>query len=141
VWELVSAILQNPDQLRADLERMIEVERAELHRDPGRELKTWLEKLTEMSRMRSGYQEMAAKGLMTFEELEERLQGLEEARKTAEHELEALRSYQERMEQLERDKDAILETYTSMAPEVLPSSHRRSAIARIRCSDLEWSPD
>lgn len=121
VWELVSGILQNPEQLRADLERMIEVEREGMRGDPDREAKTWLEKLAEVSRLRSTYQEMAVKGLITFEELEEKLQGLEETRKMAERELEALRSYRERVEQLERGKDTILEAYAGMAPGALAS--------------------
>ena len=121
VWELVSGILQNPEQLRVDLERMIEVEREGMRGDPDREAKTWLEKLAEVSRMRSGYQEMAAKGLITFEELEEKLQSLEDTRETAEREMEVLRSYRERVEQLERGKDAVLETYAGMAPEALAS--------------------
>jgi flagellar motility protein MotE (MotC chaperone) len=137
VWELVSGILENPEQLRADLERMIEVEREGMRGDPDREAKTWLEKLAEVSRMRSSYQEMAAKELITFEELEEKLQDLEEIRKTAERELEMLRRHRERVEQLERGKDAILETYAGMAPEALASltpeeRHRVYEILKLR---------
>ncbi len=69
---------------------MIELEREGLRGDPDRETKAWIEKLTEVSRMRGSYQEMAAKGLITFEELEEKLLGLEETRKTAERELQSL---------------------------------------------------
>lgn len=131
VWELVSSILQNPKQLRADLERMIEVEREGMRGDPDRGAKTWLEKLAEVSRMRSGYQEMAAKGLITFEELEEKLQDLEETRNTAERELEMLRSH------WERGKDVIVETYASMAPEALANltpeeRHRVYEILKLR---------
>jgi hypothetical protein len=71
--------------------------------------------------MRSGYQDLAAKGLMTFDELGEKLQGLEETRKTAEGELEVLRSRRERIEELERDKELLLKSYASMAPEALDS--------------------
>jgi len=81
----------------------------------------WTEKLAEVERMRSGYQDLAAKGLMTFEELGEKLQGLEETRKTAERELGVLRSRRERIEELERDKEVLLESYASMAPEALSS--------------------
>ncbi len=53
---------------------------------------------------------------------------LNEIRKTAETELEALRGYQERVEQLERDRDEVLEYYVAMAPEkldALTSEERR----------------
>ena len=121
VWELVSDILKDPQQLRDDLQRMIEQEREGLYGDPKQEVKVWTEKLTEVDRMRSDYQDLAAKGLMTFEELEGKLQSLEETSKIAERELELLRSRRERIEELERDKVALLECYAGMAPEALSS--------------------
>jgi len=48
VWELVSGLLKNPEQLRADLERMIDLEREGTRGDPEREMKTWFEKLSEI---------------------------------------------------------------------------------------------
>ena len=121
VWELVCSLLKEPEQLRVDLERMIEQECKGLYGDPDREAKVWAEKLVEVGKMRSGYQELAAKGLMTFEELEEKLRGLEETRKTAERELEVLRTCRERIEELEWYKETLLESYASMAPEALDS--------------------
>jgi uncharacterized protein (DUF3084 family) len=64
---------------------------------------------------------MAAEGLITLNELRTKLTGLEETRKTAERELEALRSHREKLEALEQDKEAVLETYAQMAPEALDS--------------------
>ena len=119
MWELVASLLKDPEQLCANLERMIEQERGELHGDPDHEAKVWLEKLAETDRMRSGYQDLAAKGLMTLEELGEKLQDLQETRKTAEHELQALKNRWERIDQLKRDKDTLVESYASMAPEAL----------------------
>ena len=60
VWETVSGILKDPEQLRADLERMIQIEREGIHDDPKREAKGWLDKLAEVDRKRSGFQDMAA---------------------------------------------------------------------------------
>ena len=111
--------MKDPEQLRDDLERMIVQERTRLHGGPDREAKVWAEKLAEADQMRCGYQDLVAKGLMTFEELEEKLRELEETRKSAERELEALRSRKERIEVLERDKEALLESYAGMAPEAL----------------------
>ena len=41
--------------------------------------------------------------------------------RAAERELEVLRSYRERIEELERDKETLLESYVDMAPEALES--------------------
>jgi site-specific DNA recombinase len=121
VWELVSELLQDPEQLRADLEEMIEQERESTRGNPHQEIKVWLEKLAEVDRLRSGYQEMAAKGLMTFEELSMKLEELENTRNGATRELEVLRSRRERIEGLERDKAALLESYAGMVPQALDS--------------------
>ena len=136
VWERVSALLTDPVQLRKDLERMIEQERQGSRGDPDREAQAWLEKLSEMARMRGNYQEMAAKGLMTFEELEE-------TRVVAERELVALKGRQEFVEQLERDRDALLESYAVMVPTALDSlspeeRHRVYKMLKLR---VEAFPD
>ena len=78
--------------------------------DPEREAKAWAEKLTAADHKRSRYQEMAAEGLITFDELREKLVVLEETRKSAEHELEALQGKQDRVSKLEQDRDALLDS-------------------------------
>ena len=62
---------------------------------------------------------MAAEGHITFEELGARLGATEEARGTAERELAEVEGRCGRIEQLERDRDAIMEHYAGMVPEVL----------------------
>jgi hypothetical protein len=121
VWGLVSGLLKDPEQLRADLERMIELEQRETRGDPEQHEKAWIDRLSEIGRMRRGYQEQAAKGLMNLDELGEALRGLEEDRKAAEKGLEAVKRRQERIEQLERDKDTLLRQYAAVAPEALDS--------------------
>ena len=64
---------------------------------------------------------LAAKGRITDEELDQELAALEEARRTAERELESLRRHKERVEQMERDRDAVLDYYATLAPEALDS--------------------
>jgi hypothetical protein len=91
VWESVSALMENPEQLRRDLERMIELEGRGFQENPDLEMEGWLEKLTEAKSMRSGFQDLAAKGLMTHEELGSKLKRLEETRTLGERELETLR--------------------------------------------------
>ena len=143
VWELVSELLQNPEQLRADLEEMIEQERESTRGNPHQETKVWLEKLAEVDRMRSGYQEMAAKGLITFEELGVKLEELENTRSGATRELEVLRSRRERIEGLERDKDALLESYAGMVPQALDSltSEERHQIYKMLRVQVTVGPD
>jgi site-specific DNA recombinase len=121
VWEFVRGITLNPEELRSDLERAIELEREGRRGDPEAEAKRWLEKLSEVDEERRGFLRLAAKGRITDEELDEELAALEEARRTAERELDALRQHKERVEQMERDRDAVLDYYATLAPEALDS--------------------
>jgi hypothetical protein len=108
VWEFVSDCLKNPGRLHTGLERMVEEKRKGLRGDPEREARTWLEKLAEADRIRAGYQELAAKGLMTFEELGARLEELEETRRIARRELETLEGKRAELRDLEHDVTALL---------------------------------
>ena len=143
VWKHVSDKIKDPDTLRADLERMVELERRDLGGDPQREAKAWLEKLTDADRMRSGYQDLAANGLMTFNELGEKLAGLEETSKAARRELDALKGRSERVAQLERDKEALLESYEAVTPEVLDalSPEDRNRFYRMLRLEVRAHPD
>lgn len=114
VWGFVSGLLLEPDRLRSGLQAMIEKEEGSGRGDPRRELELWHEKLREAERMRSGYQDLAARGLLTHEELGGKLAALEETRETACRELEALRGRKEELERLKGDRDAILETYADL---------------------------
>jgi site-specific DNA recombinase len=129
VWDLVSELLTDPERLRAGLDKMMERERGANRGDPDREAKAWLERLAEADRMRAGYQELAAKGLMTIEELGVKLEGLEATRATANDELDSIRRRAERLEGLEQDRDALMEFYASAVPEELermgPEEHNR----------------
>lgn len=115
-------MLKNPEQLRADLDRMIELERGQgRHGDPDKEAKLWAERLAEVDGKRARYQEMAAEDLISFEELRSKLAELEETRKTAEHELAALKGHEEHVRGLERDRDAVVGSLEAQAPEALDS--------------------
>src|SRR5215210_6259209 len=111
VWDLVSELLTDP------------------------EARVWLERLAEADRMRAGYQELAAKGLMTIEELSARLEELEATRRTASEELEAIRRRAERLAGLEQDRDALMDFYTDAVPEDLERmgpEERRRIYGRLR---------
>jgi len=121
VWELVSELMQDPKQLVEGLESMIELESHSAHGDPEREAKAWLDKLAEVDSERRGYLKLAARGTITDLELDEALVELEETRATAERELATLRTRQEAIEALERDREVLLEHYAAIAPEALDS--------------------
>jgi site-specific DNA recombinase len=121
VWEFVSGLLKNPDRLRAGLDEMIERECKGTRGDPAREAKAWVEKLAEVDRERRGYLKLAAQGRMTDKELDEALAELGETRETAERELAAIEGRSERLEALERGRDALMEHYAGMVPEALKS--------------------
>ena len=87
--------------------------------DPDQEAASWLEKLSEVEQERRGYLRFAAKGHMTDEELDKALAELEEIRMMAEDELAVIRGRKEILEELERDRDALLKSYAEMTPEGL----------------------
>jgi DNA repair exonuclease SbcCD ATPase subunit len=89
------------------------------YRDPEKEMNAWLNKLSELDQERRGYQRLAARGHMTDEELDEAMSELEESRQTGKRELEALEGRNKVIEDLEKDRDAILEAYARMVREEL----------------------
>jgi hypothetical protein len=68
---------------------------------------------------RSGFQDMAAEGLITFDELRVKLAALEADRETAHRELETLARRQQRIERLEEDAEEVMRSYAGMLPEKL----------------------
>ncbi len=56
---------------------------------------------------------------MTLDELESRLEEIEEARETARAELAILEESRQRLEELERDGEALMERYAGAVPEAL----------------------
>jgi site-specific DNA recombinase len=127
VWDAISTLLTSPKSLRRDLEAMIEREK-ETRGDPKPEAKAWAATLSEVERKRDKYQEMFTADAITLDELRSKLNSLEETRETARRELTALASWNESLEAFERDKDKLLESYATLAPEALaaldPEEHR-----------------
>jgi hypothetical protein len=119
VWELVSGLLRDPERLRAGLDEMIEAERAGMRGDPQAEVLAWLGRLDALDSKRSRYQDMAAEGHITIDELGAKLQDLAAERATVEGELEGLQLHRSRVEELERDKASLLEDYAGMISEEL----------------------
>jgi hypothetical protein len=135
VWGFVSGLVLEPGRLRRGLEAMIEEEERGGRGDPDREAKLWHGKLREADAMRSGYQDLAAKGLLTYEELGEKLSAVEETRATARRELRVLTDRRNRLEDLRRDRNAVLEAYanvTAEAPEGLSPEERNKLYKILR---------
>ena len=84
--------------------------------------------------MRRGFQEQAAKGLMSLEELENRLKEIDETRETARAELAILEEGRQRLEELERDGEALMERYGGAVPEALENLLPKSATESTGCS-------
>jgi hypothetical protein len=72
-----------------------------------------------------------------------RLAALEDTRKTAKRELRALQHRTERLAQLERDRDTLLESYASVVPEAIDGldSVERHRVYRMIGTEAHLAPD
>ena len=113
MWEFVSSVVKNPQKFQADMDALIEQKRAEMRGDPERKIRAWLERLAEADQERRGYLRLAAKGRITEKELDAALAELEETRRAAERELDALSNRRDEIEQLERDRDALMASWSA----------------------------
>ena len=100
--------------MRTGVERYIEQERRGSE-DTEREMRLWTKQLADVDAKRSRYQEMAAEGLIDFDELRSKLGTLEAGRKTATRELEALSARAERIASLKLAAEALVEAYSAKA--------------------------
>ena len=133
IWDFVSGLLNDPERIRRGVDAMIAQQRAGMKGDPEREESLWVEKLAQVSLKRSRYQEMAAEGLITFGELKAKLTELQESREVTERELESLRSRKEHLKEVEKDRDAVLDSLARMVPASLKtlSGQERNKVYRM----------
>jgi site-specific DNA recombinase len=120
-WRFVRAVMMDPEELIKDLDRMIDLKRKGQHGDPHVEAKAWVEELAKLERMRDGYHDQAAEGLMSLDKLREKIAGIEERRTVIERELAAIEGRKVELEHLERDRDAVVGYYAALAPDALDS--------------------
>jgi site-specific DNA recombinase len=137
VWSFVTSLLLNPEALREGIDEMIERERGGNHGNPEEEVAVWLDRLADVEHKRASFQDMAAEGLITFDELRTKLAALEETRQTARRGLAVIEGRSERLRALEHDRDALLKNYAEMMPEALNSlepeeRHRIYNMLRLR---------
>src|SRR5215213_6886237 len=109
-------MLKQPERIRAGMDRLIDHQKDGRRSDPEREAAAWAEKVAECVRLRGAYQDQQAAGLMNLAELGAKLEELESTRRMAEAEIAALANREERVEELERDRDALLEFYAGAVP-------------------------
>jgi site-specific DNA recombinase len=143
VWDLVSGLLSDPERLRKGLDAMIEEQRGSLGGDPEGEARMWLERLAALDRKRSGYLDLAAEGIMDRDELRAKLVELQEDRETAEREITAIEGRREQLEQMERDRETVMEHYAGTVPESLNdlSSEERHQIYKMLRLEVLAYPD
>ena len=140
VWDFVSDLLTDPEKIRSGMEALIEQEQATEPRDLEREAKFWTKKLAECTRLRSAYQDQQAAGLMTLQELGVKLEELENGGREAERELTALKAHQQRVENLEKDRDALLQSMSEMVPGALENLDGEEKNRLYRMLRLEVTP-
>jgi site-specific DNA recombinase len=137
VWGEVRRYLEEPERLRADLDRKIELEKSGTRGEPEREMRLWAEKLAEADAKRVRFQHAYAEGIIGLDDLKARLSELDDARTTAEQEIAILEGRLEHVRSLEEDRDAVLANLEAMAPKVLDcldpeERHRFYKMLRLR---------
>jgi site-specific DNA recombinase len=143
VWDEVSAILSDPEKLRAGLDEMIERERSLSAGDSEKEAANLNRRLGDIKDRRARYQEMAAADLIDFDELRERLAELDEARADAQRALIAARNRAEQLERLDHDRAALMREYAGTTPEALAalSPEERHRVYRMMRLEVSLAPN
>jgi flagellar motility protein MotE (MotC chaperone) len=138
IWGFVTRLLKDPDTIRRGMEQLIDQERSANRGDPESNARAWADKVTECVRLRGAYQDQQAAGLMTLDELKEKLSELDQIRQHAERELSALEDHRERVEQLEEDRDALIESMSEAFPDALDglSGEERNKVYRMLRLDV-----
>jgi site-specific DNA recombinase len=140
VWTFVSNLLREPETIQVGMERLIEEERTSQAQDPKHEAELWAQRIADCDRRRSAYQDQQAAGLMRLEELGSKLRELDNIRRVAERELGALKDHGRRVQDLEQDRDALLESMAEMVPEALDSLTGEEKSRAYRMLRLEVTP-
>jgi len=108
---------------------MIEEKRKARCGDPSKEANVWLDKIADVHRRRRRAQNLAVDRTPELRRTARQARpALEETRETAKREPEALRNRKEEVEDLERERDVLLEQYADMVLEGSKVSARGEAL-------------
>ena len=116
VWGFVSKILTSPDRLARGLEKMLENERQPA---VGEDDTSWLKRIAEIDLKQERLLDLHLDGDITTEQFRAKSAGLEEARVAVEGQLEASRARLARLEDIERNKEALIAHYASLVPQAM----------------------
>jgi site-specific DNA recombinase len=119
VWEEIRALLVNPERLRRGLDAMVEEKRRALCGDPTQQIATVSAKLDELEDKRMRFQHAYAEGAISLEDLRARLAELENDREGLLSILGNIKGQAQELEDLERDRDVLLEGYAGVMPDRL----------------------
>jgi site-specific DNA recombinase len=119
VWRFVSGVLKDPARLELGLNRMIEQEKALVSRGPEDDSEAWLKKLAELEVQEERLLDLYLEGKLEMDGYEKRHAQINQSRSAVEKELERIKSRVARVDQLERDRDAVLNNYCRIVPEQL----------------------
>lgn len=143
VWGFVQELLGDPDRMHAGLEEMIERENRGMTRDPAQGVAVLNKRLSEAEGKRARFQDMAAEGYITFEELDEKLRQIDESREETRRKLAELERQRDRVAELAQDHDELLEHYAYVVPEPLASleSEERHHVYKLMKLDVTVQVD
>ena len=110
VMDYVQDLIANPDKLSTQLDAAIA---AESIRNAEDDVTSWLRVVGDCDRKRGAYQDQQAAGLMTLDELADKLRELDKTKATAEEHLADARAGENRVEELRATKRAMLQAYAA----------------------------
>jgi site-specific DNA recombinase len=133
VCKAVGDLLRHPAALLKAIDEQVEAEKG-IARDPARELASLGSRLESLAVKRSRYLDLYAEGLISKEELGEKLSKLDEDRKTLEGAIASTRGRRDNVERLETQKSVVLIVYSALAAfalEEFAPEHRRELYERV----------
>ena len=119
VWEFASGILKDPARLKRGLDEMLEQEKKLASRRPAEEEENWLRELAELDAREERLLDLYLDNKLGADRYGSRVAEIKRSRKTIQDELARVRDGAAHLEQLERDRDALLNHYAKIVPEGL----------------------
>jgi site-specific DNA recombinase len=119
VWSFVSRVLKDPERLRRGMNELLDRESTSSSRGPGEDEEGWLKKLSEFEVQEERLLDLYLEGKLESDRYESRVSQLKRSRIAVQGELEHIRHRTTRIEDLQRDRDALLSHYSQIAVEHL----------------------